>query len=203
MIEEWHAAFDGVGHLHAVAQHGQQVRREARLRPEVHRLMHRGPSGKLASDIDAVEESAKRLEKTEPRQRTRREQILEFQCCGPKGFDPGGYETQQPLHTRERWSVPMAQKEPAGYRVALRHLAQQLLNHGGILPFIVVEEHVSAERRVTAKDLITALASQNHLDSRVAYRPAQKELGHAMRIDGECFCVLDRVLKVIREVILA
>src|SRR5260370_90344 len=159
MIEEWHAAFDGVGHLHAVAQHGQQVRREGRLRPEVHRLMHRGPPGKLASDIDAAEEPAKRLEKTEPLQWSSREQIVEFQCCGPKGFDPGGYETQQPLHTRERWSVPMAQKEPAGYRVALRHLAQQLLDQCGILPFIVVKKHVSAERGVTAEQLITTLTS--------------------------------------------
>ena len=54
VIEKRHTPLDGVRHLHAVTEHGQDVAGQQRLRPEVERLMHGLASGKLAADIDLV-----------------------------------------------------------------------------------------------------------------------------------------------------
>ena len=35
VVEEWNATFDGVPHLHSIAQHGEDVSREDRLVPQI------------------------------------------------------------------------------------------------------------------------------------------------------------------------
>ena len=58
VIEERHAAFDRVRHLHAVAEDHEDVAREDRLAPEVERLVHRGAAREPAGHVQAVEERA-------------------------------------------------------------------------------------------------------------------------------------------------
>ena len=61
VVEERHPPLDGVRHLHAVAEHRQDVAGQHGLRPQVKRLVHGLTSGKLAADVHLVEERAEPL----------------------------------------------------------------------------------------------------------------------------------------------
>src|SRR4051794_25027843 len=56
VIEKWHPSLDRVRHLHAVAQHGQDIRGQPGFGPQIERLVERISSGELTAYVNASEE---------------------------------------------------------------------------------------------------------------------------------------------------
>ena len=57
VIEKGDASFDGMPHLHAIAEHGQDVVRQHGLRPEIERYIDRIAIFELLANVELAEQS--------------------------------------------------------------------------------------------------------------------------------------------------
>ena len=59
----------------------------------------------------------------------------------------------------------------------------------GSCPCTIVEQHVAAEMRIAAEDLVRALAGDDDLVAGIAHRAAQQIFGHAVGVEAERLAV--------------
>jgi hypothetical protein len=71
-----------------------------------------------------------------------------------------------------------------------------------VLPFAIVEQHVAAEMRVAAEDLVRAFAGQHHLVAGIAHRPAQQIFGDAMGVEAHRLALGDGIGEMVRQILL-
>src|SRR5438046_3385127 len=61
VVQERHPAFDGMPHFHAISKEYEKVIGQAGLGPEVERLIQWLSAGKLAGNINIIEEAAQAI----------------------------------------------------------------------------------------------------------------------------------------------
>ena len=125
MIEERHAAFDRVRHLHAVAEHGQHVVRQLRLGPQIERLVHRRPAAQLAAHVETVQERAVGIVLADRRQEIVGEQRAQLERRGAERLEPRRREAEEPLNARQRQRLPVRQQQAARDRIGVVQLVEQ------------------------------------------------------------------------------
>src|SRR4029078_11997150 len=86
--------------------------------------------------------------------------------------------------------------------VAVVQFLEERCNHCGVLPLIVVKEHVTSKVRIASKDFIGAFAGEDHLVTGIAYRTAQEVFGYSVCVKAEGLGFGDRIGKVICQVVL-
>ena len=110
-----------------------------------------------------------------------------------KRLNPRRHVAQHALHRIQVADLAVRQQQPAAHLVVIVEPPQQFLNFIRILPLAVVQQHVAAEVRIAAQNLVRSLSGEHHLVACIAHRAAQQILRDTVRIDARRLCLCDGI----------
>src|SRR5215470_6074115 len=134
--------------------------------------MHRISPGKLAADVNTVQQCLVSNALSKFVQVIFRQQVLHFCRSGREGLNPGRNETQEALHVVEWFCFPVRQEQPARDWIKPFEIVEKGRDFRRILAFLVIEEHVTAKVRVPSQDFVGAFACEYNFVTSVAYSSA-------------------------------
>jgi hypothetical protein len=102
-----------VGHLHPIAQHGQDVVGQHRLGPEIERLVYRRPAGQPVADRELIHHLTEGHACAQRRLRVIRPESLHLEEPSARRLDPARNEAERVPHRVERGRLAVGEQHPA------------------------------------------------------------------------------------------